>query len=209
MRFRKGYLFKGSSFVITCEHKFIFSYCVGGCSIVQAVVKEIFKRNPMKLHVADVNENNLTELVRDIYFSKLSKDNDLLTFTEIASNYLNELGFEPYFCQSEDETRTSVESLKSIGKWPCHFSSSDTTGEKEYEEFFTTNEVLYSAKYESLGIIRNAVFVENEKLDYFSSTVKSMKEKGSCEKQELVALFREMLPDLVYEDKDKYLEYKM
>ena len=40
---------------------------IGGAgSIGQAVVKEIFKRNPRKLHVVDINENNLTELVRDI-----------------------------------------------------------------------------------------------------------------------------------------------
>ena len=40
---------------------------IGGAgSIGQAVVKEIFKRNPKKIHVVDINENSLTELVRDI-----------------------------------------------------------------------------------------------------------------------------------------------
>lgn len=146
---------------------------------------------------------------RDIYFPKLSEDNDLLTFTEIAINYLKDLGFEPHLCQSEDEARNSVESLKSKGKWPCYFSPSDTTGEKEYEEFFTTKEVLDLAKHESFGIIKNEEFIENEKLDYFSSRIESMKEKGSWEKQELVKLFREMLPDLEYEDKGKYLDSKM
>ena len=38
----------------------------GAGSIGQAVTKEIFKRNPKKLHVVDISENNLTELVRDI-----------------------------------------------------------------------------------------------------------------------------------------------
>ena len=35
-------------------------------SIGQAVTKEVFKRNPKKLHAVDISENNLTELVRDI-----------------------------------------------------------------------------------------------------------------------------------------------
>ena len=35
-------------------------------SIGQSVTKEIFKREPKKLHAVDINENNLTELVRDI-----------------------------------------------------------------------------------------------------------------------------------------------
>ena len=40
---------------------------IGGAgSIGQAVVKEVFKRNPKKLHVVDISENNLVELVRDI-----------------------------------------------------------------------------------------------------------------------------------------------
>jgi len=40
---------------------------IGGAgSIGQAVTKEIFKRNPLKLHVVDISENNMVELVRDI-----------------------------------------------------------------------------------------------------------------------------------------------
>ena len=38
----------------------------GAGSIGQAVTKEIFKRSPQKLHVVDVSENNLVELVRDV-----------------------------------------------------------------------------------------------------------------------------------------------
>ena len=40
---------------------------IGGAgSIGQAVTREIFKRNPAVLHVADISENNMVELVRDI-----------------------------------------------------------------------------------------------------------------------------------------------
>jgi len=38
----------------------------GAGSIGQSVVKEIFKRNPRIIHIVDLNENNLTELVRDL-----------------------------------------------------------------------------------------------------------------------------------------------
>ena len=49
-------LVKASSFLV-----------IGGAgSIGQAVVKEIFGRNPRRLHVVDISENNLVELVRDI-----------------------------------------------------------------------------------------------------------------------------------------------
>jgi len=38
----------------------------GAGSIGQAVTKEIFKRNPEKLHIVDISENNMVELVRDL-----------------------------------------------------------------------------------------------------------------------------------------------
>ncbi|MCF8234171.1 MAG: polysaccharide biosynthesis protein [Melioribacteraceae bacterium] len=54
---------------------------IGGAgSIGQAVVKEIFKRNPRKLHVVDISENNLVELVRDIRSSMGYIEGDFQTF---------------------------------------------------------------------------------------------------------------------------------
>jgi FlaA1/EpsC-like NDP-sugar epimerase len=54
---------------------------IGGAgSIGQAVTKEIFKRNPLKLHVVDISENNMVELVRDIRSSYGYIDGDFQTF---------------------------------------------------------------------------------------------------------------------------------
>ncbi|MCF8234154.1 MAG: polysaccharide biosynthesis protein [Bacteroidales bacterium] len=52
----------------------------GAGSIGQAVAKEIFKRNPRKLHVVDISENNMVELVRDIRSSLGYIDGDFKTF---------------------------------------------------------------------------------------------------------------------------------
>jgi len=54
---------------------------IGGAgSIGQAVTKEIFKRNPLKLHVVDISENNMVELVRDLRSSYGYIDGDFQTF---------------------------------------------------------------------------------------------------------------------------------
>ncbi|MEI7457663.1 MAG: polysaccharide biosynthesis protein, partial [Nitrosomonadales bacterium] len=54
---------------------------IGGAgSIGQAVSKEIFKRNPLKLHVVDISENNMVELVRDIRSSYGYIEGDFQTF---------------------------------------------------------------------------------------------------------------------------------
>ena len=53
----------------------------GAGSIGQAVVKEIFSRKPLKLHVVDISENNMVELVRDIRSSMGYLKGDFKTFS--------------------------------------------------------------------------------------------------------------------------------
>ncbi len=54
---------------------------IGGAgSIGQAVSIEIIKRNPKILHIVDISENNLVEIVRDIRSSQYDIDTDLRTF---------------------------------------------------------------------------------------------------------------------------------
>ena len=49
-------------------------------SIGQAVTREIFKRNPRLLHVVDISENNMVELVRDIRSTFGYIDGEFATF---------------------------------------------------------------------------------------------------------------------------------
>ncbi|CAH9051393.1 hypothetical protein PSEHALCIP103_00394 [Pseudoalteromonas haloplanktis] len=53
----------------------------GAGTIGQAVVKELFKRQPKKLHVIDISENNLVELVRDIRSTLGYMNGDFQTYT--------------------------------------------------------------------------------------------------------------------------------
>ncbi|MEN5086564.1 UDP-N-acetylglucosamine 4,6-dehydratase [Sphingobacterium faecium] len=146
---------------------------------------------------------------RDIFFPKLSEHLHLITFAEIAVKYLNELGYEPYLCQNEEEARTLVESLPAEGKWPCLFTASDTTGEKDFEEFFTENETLDMARFENLGVIKNDLNIEQDKLQLFESTIQALKINKKWDKEEIVNLFFKMLPDFGHKETGKYLDAKM
>jgi UDP-N-acetylglucosamine 4,6-dehydratase len=54
---------------------------IGGAgSIGQAVVREIFRRKPAALHVVDISENNMVELVRDIRSTLGYIEGDFRTF---------------------------------------------------------------------------------------------------------------------------------
>lgn len=108
---------------------------------------------------------------RDIFSPKLIQDLHMITFSEIAERYLAELGYEPFLCQSEEEARELVITLprKGKGKWPCLFTASDTTGEKEYEEFFTENEILDLERFVNLGIVKNEAIYDHLKIKHFKT----------------------------------------
>ena len=146
---------------------------------------------------------------KDVYFPKLSEDNDLLTFTDIAINYLKDLGYEAVNCSTEEEARKNVSSLKENGKWRCFFSTSTTTGEKEYEEFFTLNETLDLNTFQTLGVIKNDINEQFESLVVFTTAIKKLQNNGHWSKNQIVEEFRKILPELIYEDKGVYLDSKM
>lgn len=112
---------------------------------------------------------------RDIFFPKLSENLHLISFADIAVKYLKNLGYEPFLCESEDEARELAKTLPSEGKWPCLFTSSDTTGEKDFEEFFTDAETLDMDRFKNLGIIKNEAEFDEKKLNNFEETIKNYK----------------------------------
>lgn len=146
---------------------------------------------------------------RDIFFPKLSEHLHLITFSEIAIKYLHLLGYEPFLCQSEEEAREMTKSLIHQKKWPCLFTPSDTTGEKDFEEFFTEKEILDMDRFENFGIIKNELNIEIQKLQLFEQTIQSLIQKKSWRKIDLVNLFNKMIPNFDHKETGKYLDSKM
>lgn len=146
---------------------------------------------------------------RDIFFPKLSESLHLITFSEIAIRYLKAIGYEPYLCQTEDEARELAHTLPEKGQWPCLFTASDTTGEKDFEEFFTDNELLDLNRFQNLGIIKNDAVFDSQLIKHFTRTIQNFKQTGQWTKEQLVDLFFEMIPNFGYVEKGKYLDAKM
>ena len=146
---------------------------------------------------------------RDIFFPKLSEALHLITFADIAVKYLHGRGYEPFLCTTEDEARELVKTLPAQGKWPCLFTESDTTGEKDFEEFFTDNETLDMERFENLGIIKNDAIFEPTLLAEFEEVITQMKTNKSWTKDEIVSLFFKILPDFGHKETGKYLDGKM
>lgn len=146
---------------------------------------------------------------RDIFFPKLSENLHLITFSDIAVRYLKSRGLEAYECESEDEARALMATLPKEGKWPCLFAPSDTTGEKDFEEFYTDSEVLDMERFDNLGIIKNEWESKEDLTNFFEGQIVQMREKKRWSKGEIVTLFKQMIPNFLHEEKGKYLDSKM
>jgi len=146
---------------------------------------------------------------RDIFFPKLSESLHLISFADIAIKYLNDKGFEPYLCNTEDEARELIKTLPEQGKWPCLFTKSDTTGEKDFEEFYTDKETLDMDRFKNLGVIKNEPEYNETQLNNFEDTIRQLKSSMNWDKKSIVNEFFKMIPKFGYHDNGKYLDGKM
>ncbi len=144
---------------------------------------------------------------REIFFPKLSEEN-LIPLTEVALRFVEIAGYQPVVFESEEESRKYATILPDEGKYACYFSESDTTGEKEYEEFFTENEEINLDRFRDIGIVKLKLDINEEKLESFERTIKHLKTTGWT-KKDLVELFEALLPDFKLLERGKYLDDKM
>jgi hypothetical protein len=119
------------------------------------------------------------------------------------------MGYEPHLCKTEDEARELAKTLPQEGKWPCLFTDSDTTGEKDFEEFFTDNETIDMDRFENLGVIKNEALFDPLLVKEFEQKIAGLKQGKAWTKDEIVELFFKMLPDFGHKETGKYLDGKM
>ena len=151
----------------------------------------------------------LTGENRDIYFPKLDEELNLVTFSAIAEKYLHSLGYEPVQCATEQEARESVAALKAKHQYPVYFFESDTTGEKDFEEFYMDGETLDLDRFSSIGIVKKGVDYSEEKLQMFTDTIAKLRSAGTWSRGDLVTLFNEMLPEFHHKETGKFLDNRM
>jgi FlaA1/EpsC-like NDP-sugar epimerase len=146
---------------------------------------------------------------RDIFFPKLSEKLHLITFAEIATRYLRQRGYEPFECASESEAREEASALIAKNHWPCFFFESDTTGEKDFEEFFTVDEDLDMERFATLGVIKNNLEFDDKKLDGFTDKIMDLRSRGAWGKEEIVNIFFNLLPQFSHKETGKFLDQRM
>ena len=145
----------------------------------------------------------------DIFFPKPSKNLALMKFSEIVDKYLINRGFKPIVCNSEDEARKIAKTSSLKNNWPCLFTKSDTTGEKDFEEFFTDKEILDMERFDNIGIIKNQSNFDSNILDNFEKTINNLKNKSNWSKKDILNAFLEVIPEFQHKETGIYLDDKM
>jgi FlaA1/EpsC-like NDP-sugar epimerase len=142
----------------------------------------------------------------NIFFPKLDFHTDQIYFKEIALDYLKDKGFEPVYMASEKQARSYNININS-GEYPIYFFKTDTSGEKEYEEFYTKEENLNLKKYGSIGyIITNDIEISfKDVVDDFN---KIFKENNSS-KLPAIKVLQKYVPDFSHIETGKNLDQKM
>jgi UDP-N-acetylglucosamine 4,6-dehydratase len=146
---------------------------------------------------------------REIFFPKLSEDLHLTRFSDVAVKYLASLGYDCVECETEDEARDRAKDLIAQRKWPCYFFKSDTTGEKDFEEFFTPDERLDMHRFKSVGVIQNTPGLDEAKLRHFLDRIQAIRSQPTWGKGEMVDLFNQVIPEFAHKDTGRYLDGRM
>ena len=146
---------------------------------------------------------------REIFFPRLEEE-QMMTFDKIATALLEEYGYEVLQCESDEEAIEKAEALKAGNmRYPVHYSGSDTSGEKAYEEFYVESEKVDLARLKALGVITDKKVPDKNKIQKLFDQLTAAFERVETTKEDIVKIMHEYLPEFQHMEAGKSLDSKM
>lgn len=146
---------------------------------------------------------------REIFFPKL-EEAQMMTFDAIARALLKEHGYDVLECASDEEAVDRASELRNGSRvYPVHFSVSDTSGEKAFEEFFTDGESVDMERFSSLGVITDKSIPDFDKVNAVMQKLDVAFENINLTKDDVVEIIKGYLPNFEHIEKGKSLDSKM
>lgn len=146
---------------------------------------------------------------RDLFFPKPCDELQPTRFDTIAERFLQSLGYDPHVCETEDEARSRVAELAVRNQWPCYFFESDTTGEKDLEEFYTDADIVDWERFAGVAVIKSSEPKGDEVLDAFLARIRSLREDGDWTREDILDALRAAVPNFTHKETHKYLDDRM
>ena len=145
-----------------------------------------------------------------IFFPKL-REEQMKTFSNIGEDFLREFGgYTPNYCKTEREAKEKVLNLSdNEDKYPVYFFSTDTSGEKKFEEFFVPGEDVDMSTFEQLGVIRNSPTKQMEAIEELFEALNKVFESKEVTKKAIVDVMGDFIPNFKHVETGKSLDQKM
>jgi len=162
----------------------------------------------------------------EVFFPKLGED-QMLTFSSICDDFVTANGMEKDQCQSDEEAKqkaAALDSSKATGrresgnlftlhsslvKYPVRYFTSDTTGEKAYEEFYVPGEKIDMQRFQALGVVEQTTRHNMDDVNTFFDHLEEIFAKDDFTKAQVVDAIKEFIPNFEHEEKGKNLDQKM
>ena len=81
----------------------------------------------------------------------------MVNFKSITEDFFKYLNKDIKICKSEKEAKEIALNLSDNSSYPVYFFKTDTSGEKLYEEFYTSEDEVNFNLYESIGVVTNSL----------------------------------------------------
>lgn len=145
----------------------------------------------------------------EVFFPKLGEEK-MMRFSTIADRFLHAMGYAPRLCGSDEEAKQFAASMAEDTKeWPVVYFRSDTTGEKDFEEFYVEGEALDMNRFRSLGVIESSARRSSSDVDEFLAKLEAIFSEDDFTKEDVVKALKEFVPNFEHEEKGRNLDQKM
>lgn len=155
----------------------------------------------------------------EVFFPKLGED-QMLTFSSICDDFIKANGFEKDLCSSDEEAKRKAASLMveetqhstlntKSQTYPVVYFSSDTTGEKAYEEFYVPGEKIDKQRFQALGVVEQTSRHSMNEVNAFFDKLEGIFTNPAFTKAQVVEAIKEFIPNFEHEEKGKNLDQKM
>ena len=145
----------------------------------------------------------------EIFFPFNKNEMKLTKFTEIAKNYLLSIGKNPVFTYEEDEARDLISKLDLSTHWPVNVFLSDTSGEKPFEEFYTSIEEVNHEQFTDLATIKFYSDKSDDEIREFWHRVGAVDLLKCSARVELIEVLKNFVPSFEHVEKKRFLNSRM
>ena len=127
----------------------------------------------------------------------------------VAERFFNYYGYDLKYFEDEKEAILFMDKFDT-NQWSCHIFDSDTTGEKELEEFYSDQDILIENRYKNIDIIKSKNSTKFDfNYDKFELDFSKIMMKSSSNKQDLVDLLSNYITEFSHQELNKSLDERM